>query len=135
FGRVLFRPGGGARVTPRYRPPAGATYRYTLEQQNSVKMEAGPMARLHSQDVTLHIYYTQAVTGPTAGGTGVSVRYDSTSMIPATMAPALDRMRGLSSNLVYDERMRVVSARFQGAGGEPSPLTEQLEQSVKGTTV
>lgn len=127
--------GDGPKVTLRYRPPAGATYRYALEQQNSVKMETGPMAQLPSQAVTVHIYYTQAVTGPTAGGTGVRVRYDSTSMIPSTMAPALDKMRGLTSNLVYDERMRVVSARFQSVGGEPSPLAEQLEQGIKGATL
>jgi len=123
---------GDPKITLRYRPPAGATYHYALEQQNSVKMESGPMARLPGQEVTVHIYYTQAVTGPTAGGTGVTLTYDSTSMTPGGMAPALDRMRGLTSNVVYDERMRVVSARFKGLGGEPSPLTDQLDRSVKG---
>jgi len=74
------------------------------------------------------------VTGPTAGGIGVTLTYDSTSMTPADRAPALDQMRGLTSNVVYDERMRVVSARFTSLKGEPSPLTDQLERSVKGAT-
>ncbi|HEU5262153.1 MAG TPA: hypothetical protein VFU41_12095 [Gemmatimonadales bacterium] len=126
--------GTGAKVTLRYRPPAGATYHYALEQQNSVKMETGPMAQLPGQEVTVHIYYTQAVTGPTAGGIGVTLTYDSTSMTPAGSAPALDQMHGVTSNVVYDERMRVVSARFTGVGGEPSQLTDQLERSVKGAT-
>ncbi|MGH7549010.1 MAG: hypothetical protein ACREMM_12675 [Gemmatimonadales bacterium] len=75
--------GTGAKVTLRYRPPAGATYQYALEQQNSVEMETGPMAQLPGREVTVNIYYTQAVTGPTAGGIGVTLTYDSTSMTPA----------------------------------------------------
>lgn len=126
--------GTGAKVTLRYRPKTGALHRYALEQQNSVKMETGPMAQLPGQEVTVHIYYTQAVTGPTAGGVGVTLTYDSTSMTPAGTARGLDRVRGLTSNVVYDERMRVVSARFTSLEGEPSPLTDQLERSVKGAT-
>jgi hypothetical protein len=125
---------GGPKVTLRYRPPAGATYGFALEQQNSMKVEGGPMAQLPGQDVTLHIYYTQAVTGPTAGGIGVTVTYDSTTMEPGGMAPALDRMRGLRSNVVYDDRMRIVSASVSGVEGQPSPLLEQMGKSVKGIT-
>jgi hypothetical protein len=69
------------------------------------------------------------------GGTGVTLTYDSTTMTPEGMAPALDRMRGIKSDLVYDERMRVVSAHFSGIAGQPSPLTEQLEQSVRSATL
>src|SRR2546428_13714411 len=58
----------GPKVSLRYHPPTGATYHYALKQQNSVKMEGGPMAQLPGQDVTLHIYYSQAVTGPPPGG-------------------------------------------------------------------
>jgi hypothetical protein len=124
---------GGPKVTLRYRPPAGATYGYALEQQNSMKVEGGPMAQLPGQDVTLHIYYTHAVTGPTTGGIGVTVTYDSTTMEPAGMAPALDRIRGLRSKVVYDDRMRIVSTSVSGVEGQ-SPLLEQMGNSVKGTT-
>ncbi len=120
----------GPKVTLRYRPPTGATYHYALEQQKSIKLEAGPVAQ-PGEDRTVRLFYTQAVTGPTAGGTGVTLTYDSTTMRPEGLAPALDRMRGLKSDLVYDERMRVVSAHFLGIEGQPSPLTEQLEQSVR----
>ena len=125
----------GPRVSLRYHPPTGATFHYTLEQQNSVKMEGGPMAQLPGQEITLHIYYSQAVTGPTTGGIGVTVTYDSTTMVPAGMAPALDRMRGLTSKVVYDDRMHVVSASFSGIEGQQSPVVEQMGNSVRGMTV
>jgi hypothetical protein len=124
----------GPKLTLRYRPPAGATYHYALVQQNSIKVETGGRAQ-GVEDRSVRLFYTQAVTGPTAGGTGVTLTYDSTAMTPEGMAPALDRMRGLKSDLVYDERMRVVSAHFLGIDGQPSPLTEQLEQSVRGATL
>src|SRR5712691_6330494 len=129
------RGGGGPKVTLRYHPPRGATYHYALEQQNTVRMESGPQAQLPAQDVTLHIYYSQAVTGPTAGGIGVTVTYDSTTMVPGGMAPALDRMRGLTSKVVYDDRMHVLSAEVSGIQGQASPLAEQMGKSVKGMTL
>jgi len=45
--------------------------------------------------------------------------------------PALDRMRGMRSEMVYDERMQVLSAAFSGMAGAPSPVTEQMGTSVK----
>src|SRR2546428_13332869 len=69
----------GPKVSLRYHPPTGATYHYALQQQNSVKMEGGPMAQLPGQDVTLHIYYSQAVTGPTTGGNGGTGTPDPTT--------------------------------------------------------
>src|SRR5207249_7278301 len=88
----------------------------------------GPMAQLPGQEITMHIYYSQAVTGPTTGGIGVTVTYDSTTMVPAGMAPALDRMRGLTSKVVYDDRMHVVSASFSGIEGQQSPVVEQRSE-------
>ena len=122
----------GGKLTLRYRPPTGATYRYALEQQNSVRFLSGAMRASPSQDMKLHLYYTQAVTGPAAGGIGVTVTYDSTTMEPGVMAPALDRMRGLTSSVVYDDRMRILSASFTRLEGQPSPLLEQMGKSLKG---
>src|SRR2546425_1163713 len=45
--------------------------------------------------------------------------------------PRLDRMRGLTSTIVYDDRMNVVRAEFRGVAGTPSPLTDQMGKSVK----
>jgi hypothetical protein len=43
-------------------------------------------------------------------------------------------MRGLTSTIVYDDRMNVVHAGFTNATGMPSPLAEQLGRNVKGMT-
>jgi hypothetical protein len=125
---------GRPKVTLRYHPAAGAAYHYALEQRTSWTVESA-MGPVPGQDITLLIYYTQAVTGPTAGGTAVTVIYDSTTMLPGGLAPALARMRGLTSRMVYDDRGRVISAAFTGIEGEPSPIAAQLEKSMKATAL
>src|SRR5207247_2364663 len=97
---------------------------------------AAPRARMPGQAFTMRMYYTQSVAGPTEGGIGVTVKFDSTTlespmMGPDAMKPALDRMRGLTSTIVYDDRMNVVRAEFRGVAGTPSPITDQMAKSVK----
>jgi hypothetical protein len=130
------RGGSGPKVTLRYHPPAGAAYHYALQQQNSMKFEHGPMAAMPEQSVTMHMYFTQLVGGPAHGGTAVTVTFDSTAiespgMAMGGMQPALDRMRGIRSALVYDDRMHVVSAAISGVAGEASPMTDQMGKNVK----
>ena len=113
----------GPKVTLRYHPPAGAAYHYTLDQQNAVRIEGGPMSALPEQTFRMRIYYTQRVQGPTKNGVTVTVTFDSTSldapgMGAGAMQPALDRMH-------------VLSAVFTGLTGAPSPVTEQLASSMK----
>ena len=127
----------GPKVTLRYHPPAGAAYHYALDQQNAMRIEGGPMNALPEQTFRMRMYYTQLVKGPAQGGVAVTVTFDSTSieapgMGPGAMGPALDRMRGMKSDVVYDERMHVLSAAFTGLAGAPSPVTEQLGSSMKG---
>ena len=127
----------GPKVTLRYHPPAGAAYHYALDQQNAMRIEGGPMSAMPEQTFRMRMYYTQLVKGPVQGGVAVTVTFDSTSidapgMGPGAMRPALDRMRGMKSDVVYDERMHVVSAAFTGLAGAPSPVTEQLGSSMKG---
>jgi hypothetical protein len=126
----------GPKVTLRYHPPAGAAYHYALEQQNAMRVEGGPMGAMPEQAFTMHVYYTQLVTGPAKGGVGVTTTFDSTTvegpgMSAGAMQPALDRMRGLRSEMVYDDHMQVMSAAFSGVAGVPSPMTEQMGTSVK----
>jgi hypothetical protein len=128
--------GGGPKITLRYHPPAGAAYHYALEQHNSMKIEGGAMGGMPEQSLTMHMYYTQLVGGPTQGGTAVTVTFDSTalessSMGTGAMQPALDRMRGMKSALVYDDRMHVLSAVFSGISGEASPVTDQMGKNLK----
>lgn len=127
---------GGRKVTLRYHPPVGAAYHYALELQNGMTFEGGPMSAMPAQSLTMHMYYTQVVDGPAQGGVAVTVTYDSTTLDSPTMEagamrPALDRMRGMKSAIVYDDRMQVLSATFTGLAGTPSPVTEEMRKNVK----
>lgn len=129
---------GGQKVMLRFHPPPGAAYHYALEQQNSMSF-ATKGGEVPPQSFSMRMYYTQAIAGPRPGGTGVTVTFDSTAiespdMTPGAMQPALDRMRGLQTDLVYDDRMHVVSAAFSKLGGAPSPVTEQMSGSLKSMT-
>jgi len=131
--------GGGSKVTLRYHPPAGVAYHYALEQQNAMKFEGGPMGAMPEQAVTMRMYFTQVVTGPAGGGTAITVTFDSTAlespgMGAGAMQPALDRMRGMKSAIVYDDRMHVLSAAFSGGSGAASPVTEQMGKNFKAMT-
>jgi len=48
----------GPKVTLRYHPPAGAAYHYTLDQQNAMRMEGGPMSAMPEQTFRMRMYYT-----------------------------------------------------------------------------
>src|SRR3989441_8318273 len=110
------------------RPPRSTLFPYTTLFRSSAMPE---------QTFRMRMYYTQLVKGPAQGGVAVTVTFDSTSieapgMGSGAMGPALDRMRGMKSDVVYDERMHVLSAAFTGLAGAPSPVTEQLGSSMKG---
>jgi hypothetical protein len=126
----------GPKVMLRFHPPVGAAYHYSLDQQNAMRFEGGPMGAMPEQTFRMHMYYTQLVNGPAPGGVAVTVTFDSTSveapgMGTGAMQPALDRMRGMKSDIVYDDRMHVLSAAFTGLAGAPSPVTDQLGTSMK----
>ena len=128
--------GDARRVTLRYHPPQGASYRYTIEQHNGVKFENGPMTKVPEQQILMHVYFTQSITGPAEGGTGVTVRFDSTTidspmLQSSAFAPALDRLRGLTTMLVYDDRRNVLHATTAGAG-EATQAGDQLLRGMKG---
>src|SRR5204863_1950943 len=91
-------------------------------------------ARADLQDA--HVLHA-AGEGPRTGRGGrdgdVRLHVDrGPGMGSGAMGPALDRMRGMKSDVVYDERMHVLSAAFTGLAGAPSPVTEQLGSSMKG---
>ena len=60
----------GAKITLRYHPPTGAAYHYSLDQQNAMRIEGGPMSALPEQTFRMRMYYTQLVKGPAQGGVG-----------------------------------------------------------------
>src|SRR5205814_2565426 len=127
----------GAKITLRYHPPTGAAYHYSLDQQNAMRIVGGTMRAMPETSFRMRMCYTQLVKGQAQGGVAVTVTFDSTwldapGMGPGAMRPALDRMRGMRSDIVYDDRMHVLSAAFTGLAGAPSPVTEQLGSSMKG---
>jgi hypothetical protein len=84
------RRGGSSvpKVTLRYHPPAGAAYHYALDQQNTMKVEAGPMSAMPEQTFRMRMFYTQLVAGPAQGGQGgaggiaVTVTFDDSTRMP-----------------------------------------------------
>jgi hypothetical protein len=104
-----------SKVALRYHPPAGAVYRYAIEQHNTMTMEAGPFAGMGPQQLALIMHLTQAVTGPADSGVSVRLTFDSTRMeapgMPAAMMDeAMGRLKGTSTDVVFDPRMRVVKS-------------------------
>jgi hypothetical protein len=130
--------GGAAlsKVTLRYHPPAGAVHRYALDQVNKMSMEAGPLAGMGEQQLTLQMHFTQHVTGPVPGGIEVKVTFDSTRMeapgvSPEMMARELDQLRGLVSTVLFDERAQVLRSDMGAAPGVAPELTSQMATGVK----
>ena len=130
--------GGNApsKVTLRYHPATGAVHRYALDQVNKMNMEAGPMAGMGEQRLTLRMHFTQNVTGPVPGGIEVKVTFDSThmeapGMSPEMMARELDRLRGLVSTVLFDERAQVVRSDMGAAPGVAPELAAQMATGVK----
>lgn len=126
-----------AKLVLRYHPPAGAVYRYALEQRHTMSMEAGPFGGMGAQEVTLRMHFTQTVTGPVPGGVEVRLTFDSTRMelpgVPAEMmARELERMRGLRSTVLFDERLQVVRAdALPPSAGMAPEIAAQLGAGVK----
>jgi len=125
-----------SKVTLRYHPPAGAVHRYTLDQLNKMSMVEGPLAGMGEQNLTLKMRFTQSVTGAVAGGIEVRVTLDSTHMeapgvSPEMMVRELDRLRGLVSTVLLDERAQVVRSTTGAAPGVAPELASQVSTNVK----
>jgi len=132
------------KLTLRYHPPAGAVYHYDVEQHTSMNMESSPPAGGGAgggddgQQLTTRLHFTQAVTGPVAGGIEVRITFDSTHVEAPGMAPDMvsrdvGRLPGLRSTMLLDERQHVVRAGFDTVPGaeRPPALAYQLAAGVK----
>lgn len=132
--------GSGERVSLRYRPPAGAVYRYSLEQKTLLSMESGPFTGMGKQQLVMRMHFTQRVKGPAdGGGTEVHVTFDSTTMEmpgvrPEVIAQELARMRGLQSTVVLDERAQVLRTNFSDVTNVPPEIRNQLAAGIKAMT-
>lgn len=128
--------GESPKISLRYHPPAGAVYRYTLEQRNAMTMESGPLAGMGKQELVMRMHFTQAVTGPVPGGTEVRITFDSIGMEapgvePDMMARELGRLRGLQATVLFDERAQVVRTDFAPAPGVSAEMRDQMAAGVK----
>jgi len=131
--------GGGPKVALRFHPPAGAVYRYALEQRTLISIESGPLAAMGKQRLFMRVLFTQTVKGPTEGGTEVDVVFESMEMeIPgvsqAVIARELAKMNGMRSTLVYSEAGKVVRSHFEPTPGTPAELTRQMSSGVTAMT-
>jgi hypothetical protein len=127
--------GGGGKIALRYHPRAGGAFRYALEQASNFKFDGGPFAAAPAQDITLHLEFTQRVSGPALGGTSVSVVIDTAAMsapgMPEGMLDAqLAGVRGLTGEFVFDERMVALSSRYSNAQGTVPALVEQMKNGL-----
>ena len=130
----------GPTMALRFHPPAGAVYRYTLEQRTELSMKSGPLAAMGKQQLVMRMHFTQTVRGPAAGGgTAVEVVFDSTTMEMPGMAPErvaneLSQMRGLRSTIVFDERAQILRTDFTPVPGTSPELGNQMAAGIKAMT-
>jgi len=130
--------GDSTRVTLRYQPAAGTTLHYIMDQDLTVRME-GAAGAAGRQDIKMHIEYTHTVKGPTDGGTEVALHIDgvdakSPQMPPAVLSAMSEMLRGIETNIVFDERMQVVRAGVTNQGNVPAEFTSQLAGGIQGAT-
>jgi hypothetical protein len=126
--------GDATRVTLRYRPAAGASFRYVMNQDVTVRVAGSPEERM-----AIYVAFTQTTKGPVDSGTEVSVRVDSVSLtaprIPPEQASAASQMlRGLESAIVLDERMHVVRSAVSNAAGVPPQMANQIVSGLRGAS-
>ncbi len=132
--------GGGRKVALRCHPPAGAVYRYALEQNTQITMHSGPLTGLGQQQLTVRMHFTQTVKGLAAGGgTEVQVVFDSTTMqlpgMPSdAVAAQLARMRGLRSTVVFDDRAQILHTDFAAGQSVPPEMANQMAAGIKAMT-
>ncbi len=132
--------GGGPKVALRYHPPAGAVYRYGLEQRTQISIASGPLAAMAKQQLFMRAQFAQTVKGPASGGgTEVEVVFESITMeipgvSPDVIARELAKMNGLRSSVVYDERGQIVRSNFATAPGLDPDVANQMATSVRSMT-
>ncbi len=95
----------GPKVALRYHPPAGAVYHFALDQQSKIKFESGPAAAMGEQQLTMHMYFTQAVGDPSGNNIQVTMTFDSiTAESPMLPKAMMQRFHGRSRDAVADDR-------------------------------
>ncbi|HET9708975.1 MAG TPA: hypothetical protein VFP39_11800 [Gemmatimonadales bacterium] len=117
------------KVTLRYHPPAGAVYRYQMDQTSSF----GPDSGADTGGVnTMRIAFTQTIGTPDADGVPVTFTFDSTKLEspmlnPAAADQATERLKSVHLTTVYDDHLRPVHNDVSSLSGLPPLVRDQMQ--------
>ena len=117
------------KVVLRYHPPAGAVYRYVMDQTSSF----GPDSGADTGGVNaLRMVFTQSVGTPAADGVPVTFTFDSSRIESPMLNPdaanqAVGRLKGVHLTTVYDDHLRPVRNDVSSLSGLPPLVRDQLQ--------
>lgn len=123
------------KIALRYHPPAGAAYRYVLEQSSRFAPDSA--AATDSSTLTsMTLAFQQRIGVRGSDGVLVTMTLDSSSVAspmlsPEAAAAAAGQLRGLSVTGVLDDRLRFVRADFSSLGRLPIIVREQVELGIR----
>ena len=127
-------------ITLRYAPAVGSSFRYALEQDLSMKLEGDSAGAQNSQGLAIRIAFAQTVQAQVDGGTEVYLRVDTVALSspeisPQVMANAGKMLQGLTTAMVFDSRMQVVSSRVADPGGASERDAAMVSSSLRGASL
>ncbi|MGH7538045.1 MAG: hypothetical protein ACREMF_05385, partial [Gemmatimonadales bacterium] len=118
-----------SKILLRYHPPAGAVYRYELDQASrfapdTVTADSGARN-------TMTLTFTQAIGTPGADGVPVTITFDSARVTspmlnPASADDAARQLRGVRLTSVLDDRLQLVRNDFGALRRLPSVVGDQV---------
>ncbi len=117
------------KIVLRYHPPAGAAYRYQMDQTSNF----GPDSGADTGGVnTMRISFTQTVGTADADGVPVTFTFDSTKVAspmlnPAAAEQAAERLKGVHLTTVYDDHLRPVRNDVSSLSGLSPLVRDQLQ--------
>lgn len=123
------------KIALRYHPPAGAEYRYVLEQSSRFAPDTA-VATDSSTLNSMTLVFRQRVGVRGADGVLVTMLLDSSRVAspmlsPEAAAAAAGQLRGLSVTGVLDDRLRFVRADFSSLGRLPIIVREQVDLGIR----
>lgn len=117
------------KIVLRYHPPAGAIYRYQMEQTSSF----GPDSGADTGGVNaMRIAFTQQVGTRDTSGVPVTFTFDSTKVESPMLNPqaadqAAERLKGVHLTTVYDDHLRPVHNDVSSLSGLPPLVRDQMQ--------
>jgi hypothetical protein len=123
------------KVLLRYRPPAGARYRYAFSQVSTLKAPPpnSPMGSMGDQPMTLAMWFTQQAgqTVGNGGAVGVTLVIDSAQVnSPLVEREVSGELTGAKTTLVVDDHLRVVRT---DPASPLSPGASQVSEQLLGS--